>query len=83
MSWPLALRHQLSNVTVIGVDFLDICLLSNDVMDYYIVSQGKTVIPGVDDGEEMRLTDVSSGRDRCLDSSPDFSLLSNFLHAIL
>lgn len=30
-------------------------------MDYNIVSQGKTSIPGVDDGEEMKLTDVSPG----------------------
>jgi hypothetical protein len=28
-------------------------------MDYNIVSQGKTAIPGVDDGEEMQITDVS------------------------
>jgi hypothetical protein len=27
-------------------------------MDYHVVSQGKTTIPGVDDGEEMELTDV-------------------------
>lgn len=27
-------------------------------MDYYVVSQGKTTIPGVDDGEELELTDV-------------------------
>jgi hypothetical protein len=27
-------------------------------MDYHIVSQGKTTIPSVDDGEEMELTDV-------------------------
>lgn len=37
---------------------LDICLLSNDIMDYHIVSQGKTTIPSVDDGEEMGFTDV-------------------------
>lgn len=35
------------------------CLLSNDVNDYNIVAQGKTSIPGVDDGEEGMLTDVS------------------------
>lgn len=35
------------------------CLLSNDVYDYHIVSQGKTTIPNVDDGEECTLTDVS------------------------
>lgn len=34
-------------------------MLSNDIMDYNIVSQGKTTIPGLDDGEEMKLTDVS------------------------
>jgi hypothetical protein len=33
-------------------------MLSNDIMDYHIVSQGKTTIPSVDDGEEMTLTDV-------------------------
>jgi hypothetical protein len=33
-------------------------MLSNNIMDYYVVAQGKTTIPGVDDGEEMTLTDV-------------------------
>lgn len=27
-------------------------------MDYHVVSQGKTTIPNVDDGEEFHLTDV-------------------------
>lgn len=36
----------------------DACFLSNNIMDYYFVSQGKTSIPGVDDGEESELTDV-------------------------
>jgi hypothetical protein len=27
-------------------------------MDYHMISQGKTDIPGVDDGEEMQATDV-------------------------
>ena len=27
-------------------------------MDYFFVAQGKTSIPGVDDGEELELTDV-------------------------
>lgn len=35
------------------------CLLNNDVSYYYFVAQGKTSIPGVDDAEEMRITDVS------------------------
>lgn len=35
------------------------CILSNNVMDYYVISQGKTTIPGVDDAEELEATDVS------------------------
>lgn len=35
------------------------CLLSNNIHDYHFVSQGKTTIPNVDDGEEFRITDVS------------------------
>lgn len=38
------------------------CLLSNNVNDYRIVSQGKTSIPGVDDGDEFDLTDVRIGQ---------------------
>lgn len=38
------------------------CILSNDVMDYHIVSQGKTTIPNVNDGEELELTDVRAPR---------------------
>jgi len=41
---------------------VEICLLSNDVHDYYFVSQGKTTIPNVDDGEECLLTDVRTRR---------------------
>lgn len=36
----------------------EMCYLSNNIMDYYNVAQGKTSIPGVDDGEEFVLTDV-------------------------
>lgn len=35
-------------------------LLSNNIHDYYFVSQGKTTIPGLDDGEELLITDVSA-----------------------
>lgn len=35
------------------------CNLSNDIYEYHYVSQGKTTIPHVDDGEELQLTDVS------------------------
>ncbi|XP_031778804.1 myosin heavy chain, muscle isoform X16 [Nasonia vitripennis] len=33
------------------------CLLSKNINDYHFVSQGKTSIPGLDDGEEMLITD--------------------------
>lgn len=35
------------------------CYLSDNIYDYYNVSQGKITIPNVDDGEECLLTDVS------------------------
>lgn len=38
----------------------DMCLLSNDIYQFNFVSQGKVDIPGVDDGEECTLTDVST-----------------------
>ncbi|KAF8792402.1 Myosin heavy chain like protein [Argiope bruennichi] len=34
-------------------------LLSDDIHDYHFVSQGKIDIPGVDDAEEMQLTDFN------------------------
>lgn len=51
-----ALNHTLT--TNQNTKLLDQCMLSNNIMDYFIVSQGKTSIPGVDDGEECELTDV-------------------------
>lgn len=36
------------------------CFLSDNIYDYYNVSQGKITIPGMDDGEEFALTDVRS-----------------------
>lgn len=33
-------------------------MLTDNIMDYYFVAQGKTTIPGVDDAEELTLTDV-------------------------
>lgn len=35
------------------------CNLSDNIYDYYNVSQGKVTIPNMDDGEEFALTDVS------------------------
>jgi hypothetical protein len=44
------------------------CFLSNNIYDYYNVSQGKITVPGIDDGEEMQAADVSSYK-ICLYSS--------------
>ncbi|KAF7273159.1 hypothetical protein GWI33_014109 [Rhynchophorus ferrugineus] len=50
--------YQIMSGAVSGLK--EICLLSNNIMDYHFVSQGKTKIPSVDDSEEMRLTDGST-----------------------
>ncbi|KAK3930628.1 Myosin heavy chain, muscle, partial [Frankliniella fusca] len=47
--------YQMMSGSVKGLK--EMCLLSNDIMDYYFVAQGKTTIPNVDDGEECILTD--------------------------
>ena len=54
MVWFMADLHVVSFVPA------EICLLSNNIRDYYFVSQGKTTIPGLDDGEELLVTDVSA-----------------------
>lgn len=36
------------------------CQLNQDISHYIYIAQGKTTIPGVDDSEELRLTDVCS-----------------------
>lgn len=41
------------------VSYTEKLLLADDIHEYYFVSQGKTEIPGVDDTEEAKLTDVS------------------------
>lgn len=48
-----------------------VCLLSDNIYDYYNVSQGKVTIPSMDDGEEFSLTDVSLNQ-----------LLSNIINLI-
>lgn len=50
---------QCCDVSLINLLFLEMCVLSNNIMDYNFVAQGKTTIPNVDDAEECRLTDVS------------------------
>lgn len=38
-------------------NFLEICLIGNDASKYHFVAQGMLTIDGIDDAEEMRLTD--------------------------
>lgn len=54
------------------------CLLSNNVNDYHFVSQGKTSIPGVDDGEEFKITDVSLLLSRLL--APTVGCVCSYSH---
>lgn len=35
------------------------CFLSDNIYDYTNVSQGKITVASIDDGEEMKLADVS------------------------
>lgn len=39
--------------------YLEITLLSSRMCDYPTITQGKTRIPGINDGEEFEITDVS------------------------
>nr|KAF7390407.1 hypothetical protein H0235_017569 [Vespula pensylvanica] len=48
--------YQMMSGSVKGLK--DMCCLSDNVHDYHFISQGKTTIPNVDDGEELQLTDV-------------------------
>ncbi|XP_075220629.1 myosin heavy chain isoform X32 [Lycorma delicatula] len=47
--------YQIMSGSVTGVKA--VCLLSDNIYDYYNVSQGKVTIPNMDDGEEFALTD--------------------------
>lgn len=47
--------YQIMSGSVKGVK--EMCFLSNNIYDYYNVSQGKITIPGIDDAEEFVLTD--------------------------
>uniref|UniRef100_A0A1Q3G4N6 Putative myosin class i heavy chain n=1 Tax=Culex tarsalis TaxID=7177 RepID=A0A1Q3G4N6_CULTA len=47
--------YQMMSGSVKGLK--EMCYLSNDIYDYFNVSQGKVTIPNVDDGEECALTD--------------------------
>lgn len=45
------------------------CFLSDNIYDYFNVSQGKITVPGIDDGEESQLADVSLQK-RLLPAAP-------------
>ncbi|CAH0564841.1 unnamed protein product [Brassicogethes aeneus] len=47
--------YQMMSGSVKGLK--EMCLLNQPVSEYHFVAQGKTSIPGVDDGEECTLTD--------------------------
>ncbi|XP_029675370.1 myosin heavy chain, muscle isoform X6 [Formica exsecta] len=47
--------YQMMSGSVKGLK--EMCLLTNNIHDYHFVSQGKTTIPGLDDGEELLVTD--------------------------
>lgn len=40
------------------------CFLSDNIYDYFNVSQGKVTVPSIDDSEEFTLADVSDSRIR-------------------
>ncbi|KPU73390.1 uncharacterized protein Dana_GF15360, isoform F [Drosophila ananassae] len=47
--------YQIMSGSVAGVK--DMCFLSDNIYDYYNVSQGKVTVPNMDDGEEFQLAD--------------------------
>merc|ERR1712128_268943 len=38
-------------------DLKEVCLLTNDILDYWYVSQGKLTVPSIDDKEDMMFAD--------------------------
>lgn len=54
-------HHPPISINRLLMPFLDYCLLSKNIYDYRIVSQGKTTIPGVNDAEGWEETDVRIG----------------------
>ena len=52
-------RHQSSVKFLFGQvpDLKAKCLLSNDIKDYWFVSQGKLTVPSIDDKEDMQFAD--------------------------
>lgn len=44
--------------------YVEMCFLSDNIYDYFNVSQGKVTVPSIDDSEEFTLADVSDSRIR-------------------
>lgn len=63
------------------LNLLDMCNLTGSITDYHNVAQGKTSIPGVDDGEECELTDVrkKQPKNTKFDHSVDMIGSENFI----
>lgn len=53
------MRPDLNNMRTYNF-VVDYCILTSRISDYPLISQGKTRIPGVNDGEDFELTDVSA-----------------------
>ncbi|BFF94365.1 myosin heavy chain muscle [Drosophila madeirensis] len=47
--------YQIMSGSVAGVK--DMCFLSDNIYDYFNVSQGKVTVPSIDDGEEFQMAD--------------------------
>lgn len=52
---------------------LEMVFLTQHIGDYPGICQGKTRIPGVNDGEEFELTDVSCGAGPCNNNTTQYS----------
>ena len=47
-------NHFIANRSDEVKDLKEKCMLSNDIMDYWYVSQGKITVPSIDDREDMQ-----------------------------
>ena len=47
-------NHFIANRSDEVKDLKEKCLLTNDIMDYWYVSQGKITVPSIDDREDMQ-----------------------------
>jgi len=62
--------------------YKEYCLLSNNIYDYRIVSQGKTTIPSVNDGEEWVAVDVRPYKNGYLSALSYYPRKHNITHTV-